>query len=128
MNGKAGDRTGTLSASSISTFSTVLGQVTWLLSISTAHKDESIRWVDKHIYPPLVLGQLKVFRQRKNPIGLVTWALADGLDAFDYDAFFASEDLGRWRAGKQVQIVDVVSPFGGSDLLVERFLKSTKTH
>lgn len=56
------------------TFSQKLGEMTWLLSQSDLHKRLSIGDLEWLLFPPLVLGQYKLFYANAQPIGLALWA------------------------------------------------------
>ncbi len=56
------------------TFSQKLGEMTWLLSQSKLHKRLSIGDIEWLLFPPLVLGQYKVFYANSQPVGLALWA------------------------------------------------------
>ncbi len=57
-----------------STFSQKLGEMTWLLTQSELHKRLSIGDIEWLLFPPLVLGQYKVFYANGQPVGLALWA------------------------------------------------------
>ena len=92
-------------------FTKTLGQVTWLMGLSEAHKDLPISAIEARIQAPLMMRQVRVITRGKQPVAAVTWAtVSETIEhAMAHPDF--SMDLGHWRCGDRLVIVDVISPF-----------------
>lgn len=92
-------------------FSRTLGQVTWLMGLSDAHKDLPVRALEGRVQTPLMFKQVRVFTKGKQPIAAVIWAsVSNEIEAALEHPDFVM-DLNHWRSGENLVIVDIVSPF-----------------
>jgi len=102
-------------------FTHSLGQVTWLLNMLDTHSDKPIKWIEPMIMAPLMLRQLRVYQQKSRPIAAITWAYADARVEAKVETGDLL-DLGDWRAGSKVKIVQCISPFSDGEPIKRAFL------
>ncbi len=102
------------------TVSTVLGEVTWLLTQSAQHKNLAIadlEWQENmgKPMPALLLRQFKLFydTERNIPVGVVLFAKVNDAIAARLDAGGRLATLDDWRSGDTVRVMATVAPFGG---------------
>ena len=112
---------GKFDAPSSEEFSAKLGQVVWLLGMSKEHSIRPISSIESSFTAPLLLKQLQIVSEGKNPIAVLTWAYASPLIRKRVDAGEPLE-LKDWRSGTELVIVDCVSPFVKEETVRERFL------
>ncbi len=92
-------------------FLRTLGQVTWLMGLSPAHRDLPIRDIEARIQAPLFFKQLRVFSEGNRPIAAVTWATVSApvAEALRFPQY--AIQLRDWQSGNELVIVDCISPF-----------------
>jgi cytolysin-activating lysine-acyltransferase len=112
------------------TVAAVLGEITWLMSQSKAHKQFFIADLEWLVMTPILLNHFRIFYDtgvpaeagkpavEGKPIGVVLWASVN-----DEVAARLAEGGGRmgpqdWTSGDQLWIVEVIAPFGGHDAMV----------
>jgi cytolysin-activating lysine-acyltransferase len=97
------------------TVSTVLGEVTWLLSQSPQHKQLAIADLEWMVMPALLLRQFKLFydTERNIPVGVVLFAKVSPAVAARLDAGGRLQTLDDWRSGETVRVMATIAPFGG---------------
>ena len=90
----------------------MLGEATALMAESPLHKDRSISEIGGLILPPLMLGQLRIWRRGGLPVALATWAW---LDAETEEAVLHRDHLpapDQWNNGSNPVVIDFIAPFG----------------
>lgn len=105
------------------TFGSALGYVTWLITMSPAHKNLPIRAVEARILPALLLKQFKLYYKGKQPVAFVAWAMLTD-EAKARHAAGENLPLTDWRAGPNLVAVDVVSPFADASKVEAEFMAS----
>jgi cytolysin-activating lysine-acyltransferase len=112
------------------TVAAVLGEITWLMSQSKAHKSFFISDLEWLVMPPILLKHFRIFYDtgtpaeagkpavEGKPIGVVLWASVN-----DIVSARLAEGGGRmapqdWTSGDMLWIVEVIAPFGGHDAMV----------
>ncbi len=117
FGGAAGVGSGTSGAPAPTdkTVSTVLGEVTWLLTQSPQHKQLAIADLEWMVMPALLLRQFKLFNdtERNIPVGVVLFAKVSDAVAARLDAGGRLDKLDDWRSGETVRVMATVAPFGG---------------
>lgn len=103
-------------------FTRTVGQVTWLMTMSKAHRGKPISYIETYVSAPLMFKQVRVFLKGKQPIGALSWAYASDevqakLSAGDYQM-----TLQDWRSGPQVIVVDCISPFADPQIFIDEFM------
>jgi cytolysin-activating lysine-acyltransferase len=95
-------------------FLRVLGEVSWLMSLSAPHRHLFMADLEWLVLPPMALTQARLYRNDKgSPIAYASWALvSDEVDAR------LKQRIGKlkpadWRSGPHPWIIDLVAPFGG---------------
>ncbi len=104
----------------------LLGQVTWLLSLSPAHKHMFMADLEWRIRPAVALRQCRLFLDKGRPMGFVTWAYVSEEVAGRLQAMPNRLQPPEWRSGKRLMIMDVVAPFGGGADLAQEVVKQHK--
>ena len=108
-------------------FAQTLGQVTWLMTMSKAHKHLPVSTIETLVSAPLVLRQVRVFSKGKQPVGALVWAYASDEVAARVEAGDTALSLPDWRSGETVLVVDCIAPFGGREDFIERFYQDVDT-
>ncbi|WP_420862957.1 toxin-activating lysine-acyltransferase [Algirhabdus cladophorae] len=104
-------------------FGTFLGLASWLMSMSKEHRDLPFSTLDSRILPAILLKQFKIIRKDTMPMAFLSWAtLSDEAKAkFQKDP--DSLELLDWRSGKNVVVVECISPFGPAAEIKAGFIK-----
>lgn len=55
------------------TLGSMIGEIVWLMSQSPIHKHLSLADLEWALMPPVILGQYKLFRDGKKPVGAALW-------------------------------------------------------
>ena len=55
------------------TFSTIMGEIVWLLTQSPAHKHLALSDLEWMIMPPILLNQFKIYHNEEQPVGVALW-------------------------------------------------------
>lgn len=98
------------------TVSHMLGEVTWLLSQSSAHKHFAIGDLEWLVMPPILREQFRVFHGESHPLGVALWAyLSEDAEMRMVEA--AASGAGArlrpddWKSGDRLWLVELVAPF-----------------
>jgi cytolysin-activating lysine-acyltransferase len=104
-------------------FGLILGLASWLMSMSKDHRDLPISTLDKRVLPAILLKQFKLIRKDKMPVAFISWAtVSDEVKArLESDPAYAPE-LAEWRSGRNLVIVECVSPFSPSAEVKQHFI------
>ena len=128
-NARAGDGSDASGSSAIKpapvdapkpTVSHMLGELTWLLSQSPAHKHFAVGDLEWLVMPAILLEQFRVFHGEKQPLGFALWA------TFSEEAearFQEQVEAGRgarlrpddWKSGDRLWLIEMVAPFATSE-------------
>lgn len=102
----------------------VFQQIIWLLSQSRTHKLMFLADLEWSILPPYRLGQFRIFHNKESPMAFASWAKVSDvvLDRMKNVGPRLRPD--EWNSGDTVILMDVVTPFGGLEKVVEE-LNST---
>ncbi|MFZ5763631.1 MAG: toxin-activating lysine-acyltransferase [Thermodesulfobacteriota bacterium] len=95
--------------------SEVLGDVTWLMTHSPAHKHLFLADLEWLALPPVMIRQFRLFKSGNRPFAFVSWAFLD--EEAEKRLLSGQTRLrpGDWRSGDRLWLIDVVAPFGGAD-------------
>ena len=98
------------------TVSHMLGEVTWILSQSPAHKHFAIGDLEWLVMPAILLEQFRVFHGDKHPLGLALWAyLSEDAEARVTAAVAAGGGArlrpDDWKSGERLWLVELVAPY-----------------
>ena len=104
-------------------FGLFLGLASWLMSMSKEHCDRPISTIDKRVLPAILLKQFKLIRKDKMPVAFISWAtVSDEVKArLESDENYAPQ-LTEWRSGRNLVIVECVSPFGPAAEVKQHFI------
>lgn len=105
-------------------FARYLGLASWLMTMSKDHKDLALKVLDERILPAILLKQFRLFSKGKMPIAFLTWAMVSDTVAERLNESGGMPELTEWRTGKNLVIVDCVSPFGPTETIKKEFLAS----
>lgn len=109
-------------------FGVILGLVTWLMSMSKEHKARPISSIDETVLPALLLKQFKLIRKDAMPVAFMSWATVSDEIKRELNAGDRVLTPDEWRSGKNIVIMECVSPFGPAAEIKEHFIKAiTKT-
>lgn len=105
------------------TFSSVLGEAVWLMSMDKDYKKLPIEIIEGRILPSIILQQFKLYSKGKQPVAFLTWALVEenAEDEIGLDRFTGS-NLKAWSAGKNLRVIDCISPFAPAEEITQKFL------
>jgi cytolysin-activating lysine-acyltransferase len=107
-------------------FTTTLGQITWLLSQSAAHKALPISEIEPRFMAPLMFKQVRVFLKAKQPLAVLTWAYASPDVAGRIAAGNTAMTLSDWRSGPSPVIVECVSPLVDPAIFITQFTNDVR--
>lgn len=98
-----------------------IGYVTWLFSHSPIHRQLFVQDLEWRVFPPVILGQHKLVVDSKVgglPTAYASWAFlsAEVERTYRETHRLRSND---WRSGDSLWLVDFVTPFGGTEALLE---------
>jgi len=110
-----------LGAPSSDEFTKTLGQVVWLLGLSSKHRIKEISTIEASYIAPLMLQQLRIFSEGKQPLAALTWAYASPEVRKRIEAG-ETPNLQDWRSGSELVVVDCISPFTDGEDVKMRFL------
>ncbi|MEM1198379.1 MAG: toxin-activating lysine-acyltransferase [Pseudomonadota bacterium] len=103
----------------------VLGEITWLLTQSSAHKGFFISDIEWMIMVPVMLQQFRLFYDKDKPVGVVLWAkISEEVE----DRLMAGNTRMRpqdWKSGETLWVVEIIAPFGGHDEMLKDFKAET---
>lgn len=98
------------------TVSHMLGEVTWIMSQSPAHKHFAIGDLEWMVMPAILLEQFRVFHGDKHPLGFALWAHLSEEAETRMTAAVAAGGGARlrpddWKSGDRLWLVELVAPF-----------------
>ena len=98
------------------TVSHMLGEVTWIMSQSPAHKHFAIGDLEWMVMPAILLEQFRVFHGDKHPLGFALWAHLSEDAETRMTAAVAAGGGARlrpddWKSGDRLWLVELVAPF-----------------
>lgn len=88
---------------------------TWLLARTPGYAELSLSALEYILFPPVRLGQYRLYRRQGQPFALVAWALID--EAVERRVRSGGEGLKpvEWNCGDRRWPVMLVCPFGGEE-------------
>ncbi|MDJ0826916.1 MAG: toxin-activating lysine-acyltransferase [Rhodobacter sp.] len=104
-------------------FTSTLGQVTWLMTLSKAHRDKPISLIEAHVAAPLMFKQVRVFTKGKQPLAAVIWAYASDEVRQKLQAGGYTMTLQDWRSGPEITVVDCISPLADAQVFIDEFMR-----
>jgi cytolysin-activating lysine-acyltransferase len=96
----------------------LLGAVSWLMMQQTATRHTLLSELEWRVMPPLMLDQAKLYMKEKAPLAYVSWAYLSEDAAKRYRQTPHHLMPSDWKSGDQVWMIDLCTPFGGSQELM----------
>ncbi len=109
------------------TVSHALGEITWLMTQSSAHKHLLLSDLEWFVMPAILLEQFRIYyapvpgkageQGATQPAGCAIWArVSDEVEARLKEAGAnARLKLQDWRSGNKPYLIEIIAPFGGID-------------
>jgi cytolysin-activating lysine-acyltransferase len=101
------------------TLATVLGEIVWLMSQTTTHKQFFISDLEWMVMTPGLLQQYRLYYAKDRPVGVLFWGFVDDEVEKRLMAGNAKLRPQDWKSGEKLWIVDVIAPFGGTDEMIK---------
>lgn len=97
------------------TVSHVLGEITWLMSQSTVHKQMFVGDLEWFAMPAVLIEQFRVFNGPNSPVAVAFWAhvTPETDQRLREGAFKLRPD--EWRGGDIPWLIELIAPFGGQE-------------
>jgi cytolysin-activating lysine-acyltransferase len=98
----------------------VLGPISWLYARTQDRRFMFLADLDWAVMPPVVLDQCRLFMKGQMPFAFFTWAWVS--DEVQQRLMEGNGKLAphEWKSGPHLWLIDLVTPFGGSnDMLTE---------
>jgi cytolysin-activating lysine-acyltransferase len=75
--------------------------------------------IERQFLPPAIMNQTRIFLCGYQPIGAITWGL---LSTTAEEKLLADRRLDPtdWASGDRPWIVDIIAPFGGGEIMLEK--------
>lgn len=96
----------------------LLGEATFLFLNSPLHLGYAVHQLTNFILTPLRLGQFRMYRSAKGPVGFVAWARLTPQAAEDYALQRRPLKPEDWNAGDQLWFIEFIAPFGHGPRIV----------
>jgi cytolysin-activating lysine-acyltransferase len=97
----------------------LLGAVSWLMMQQAATRHTLLSELEWRVMPPLMLDQAKLYMKEKAPLAYVSWAYLSEEAAKRYQQAPHHLMASDWKSGDQIWIIDLCTPFGGSQELLK---------
>ena len=101
----------------------ILGQVTWLMTKSTAHREWLVGNIDRLIIPPIQLGQCMIIQEQNLPIAYLSWANLTDKAEIGYINGTRLLSAKDWNEGENFWWMDFIAPFGGLKTIGQKVRK-----
>lgn len=98
----------------------VLGQVSWLMMQSPAHKHLFFADAEWLVLPPVKLRQFRIFRKNNMPIAYASWARLTEEAEARVSAGQIRLKPSDWNAGDRLWLIDLIAPFGGGEEIIKQ--------
>lgn len=96
------------------------------MTMTKQHRDLPIKEIEARLALPILLRQFRLYAKANQPVAFLTWASVsdDVKGRLDKGNLVMGEK--DWRSGKNMVVVDVVSPFNPKEVFETRFWESLK--
>ncbi|MBX9823619.1 MAG: toxin-activating lysine-acyltransferase [Xanthobacteraceae bacterium] len=95
-------------------FAAMLGTAITLMLRSPGHRNLFVAELEWRIYPPIMLGQFRLFLSKGLPFAFITWAMVND-EVESRMKTSARLQTPEWNCGQNFVVVDVIAPFGGAE-------------
>jgi cytolysin-activating lysine-acyltransferase len=102
-----------------------LGAISWLFGRTPGKQQLQMHELDRLVLPPLILDQVRLFMNGDMPFGYFSWAFVN--DEVNARILGGQGTLQphEWHNGEHVWLIDLVAPFGNSEVMLAELKKST---
>ena len=90
----------------------LLGEATFLFLNSPLHLRYAVHQLPTFILTPLRLGQCRIYRSARGPVGFVAWAYLSAQVADDYVHQRRELTPEDWHSGDDLWFIEFIAPFG----------------
>lgn len=97
----------------------LLGEATYLFLNSPLHLGYAVHQLTTFLLTPLRLGQFRIYRSARGPVGFVAWARLTPEAAQDYALQRRPLEPADWNAGDQLWFIEFIAPFGHAPRIVD---------
>ncbi len=101
------------------TVAEMLGEVTWLMTQSQAHKNFFLSDLEWMAMTPILLKQFRVFYAKDRPIGVIFWGRVNDEVEERLKKGNARLKPQDWKSGDKLWVIDIVAPYGGQDEMLK---------
>ena len=102
-----------------------LGPVAWLFGRMPGKQHLFLQDLDWAVLPPLILDQCRLFMNGEMPFGYISWAYVNDDAHARLSAGQAKLQPHEWKGGEHPWLIDIVTPFGEAEKMLEELKKST---
>lgn len=98
----------------------LFGALCLLLMRSKRWDGWTLAEIERQFLPPAILNQTRMFLCGLQPIGAITWGRLSKTAEEKLLAGGRLLDLADWASGDRPWIVDIIAPFGGGEIMLEK--------
>lgn len=106
------------------TVSHMLGEITWLLSQSSIHKNLFISDLEWMIMPAILLEQFRIFYGPNSPAAVAIWAHVSEETDKRLRAGESRLRADEWKGGDIPWLIELISPFGAQEEILADLSKA----
>lgn len=97
------------------TVSQMLGEIVWLMSQSSVHKQLFIADLEWFAMPAILLEQFRTFYGPNAPAAVAFWAMVSEETEQRLEAGAHKLRADEWKGGDRPWLIELVAPFGAQD-------------
>lgn len=94
--------------------SSLLGEVTWLMTQSELHRDWPVSSIVQWVVPAILNNQCRLYRKEGRPVGYISWAWMSAEVETTYATDPSSMQPINWQSGDRLWLMDWIAPWGGT--------------
>ena len=96
--------------------------------MSRQHKHKPLSWMERTVFPALLLKQFKLYSQGKQPMAVIIYGLLDDEHYAGWQDTKKPPAPDYWRSGSNVAVFECISPFAKNEKVIEQFMASLPTN
>lgn len=101
------------------TFGQMLGEIVWLMTQSSFHKELFLYELEPMVLRPLSLKQFRIYRMQDRPAAVIFWAkVSEEVEQRLVEGNVRMKPT-DWQSGDRYWVVDVVAPYGQAEALIK---------